>query len=86
MKTFGNSMLALFLLASAFFISYCKNEVSVQPNQPCIDNQPAEDTTRIYKRLIVGARWSSSKSRYLTDLSRNTLCPILSLGERHNQD
>ncbi|MDZ7261822.1 MAG: hypothetical protein ONB05_06930 [candidate division KSB1 bacterium] len=39
-------------LASIFF-ALCHKEHPVEPQKPCIDDQPVEDTTRIYLRNVV---------------------------------
>jgi hypothetical protein len=49
MKTTYKKMLSFIsLLLLAVFINYCQHETPMQQNQPCIDNQPVEDTTRVY--------------------------------------
>jgi len=43
------SIIFIFLFVTIFLAnSYCKREAPVQPNEPCIDDQPVEDTTRVY--------------------------------------
>jgi len=43
-------MLSSFILVMmSFFINYCENEIPTKPKTPCIDNQPVEDTTRVYR-------------------------------------
>ena len=49
MKTNLNTGLSIiFLMMLAVLINYCQHDISLQPNPPCIDNQPVEDTTRVY--------------------------------------
>jgi hypothetical protein len=55
MKTKRHEMWSVVVpIALGFFYNYCQHETSLQPNTPCIDNQPVEDTTRIYINLKVG--------------------------------
>jgi hypothetical protein len=41
-------LVIFFLMVIAFLSNYCQHETSLQPNTSCIDNQPVEDTTRVY--------------------------------------
>ncbi len=38
----------IFLIGGVVLVSYCQHEAPVQPDMSCIDNQPVEDTTRVY--------------------------------------
>lgn len=50
MKTKYCKSLAHIILFVIIFIAIgdCKREAPVQPEKPCLDDQPAEDTTRVY--------------------------------------
>jgi len=44
----SKALLFCLLIGIGGLIIYCQHEAPVQPNAPCIDNQPVEDTTRVY--------------------------------------
>jgi len=46
---FSKLLSFIFLMMTVLVINYCRDEAPVQPNQTCIDNQPVEDTTRVYR-------------------------------------
>lgn len=44
---------AFFIILGIIFFILCHKEKPIEPETPCIDDQPVEDTTRIYLRNIV---------------------------------
>ena len=43
----------LFLVLAIIFFALCHKQQPVEPEKPCIDDQPVEDTTRIYLRNVI---------------------------------
>lgn len=49
MTNHNKMLLFIFLMAIAISLNACQHEAPMQQNQPCIDDQPVEDTTRVYQ-------------------------------------